>query len=88
MDQLQERGEEENVHQVLIINPLRSKPLSEREPVYEHQIKLATRNGSLIIETKTLLRLFETFLQGKLSVEDCEKLFISKTGLLEEKDFL
>ena len=88
MDQLQENGQEENVHQVLIINPLRSKPLCEREPVHENQIKLAKRNESLIIETKTLLKLFEAYLQGKITIEDCEKLFISKIGLFEEKDFI
>ena len=87
MDTLQESGAEENVHQILIINPLRTKPLSEREPVNENQIKLAKRNESLIIETKTLLRLFEKFLQGIITTEDCERLFTTKAGLLEEIDF-
>lgn len=87
MDSLQEIGTEEKVHQILIINPLRTKPLSEREPVNESQIKLAKRYESLIIETRTLLQLFEKFLQGEIATEDCERLFTSKTGLLEEKDF-
>ena len=87
LDSLQESGTEENVHQILIINPLRTKPLHEREPVHENQIKLARRNGSLIIETKTLLRLFEEFLQERITIEECEQLFTTKIGLLEEKDF-
>lgn len=88
MDRLQENGIEENVHQILVINPLRSKPLSEREPVNEKQINLAKRNKSLIIETKTLLRLFEEYLRGKIAVKDCENLFTTRIGLLEEKDFI
>ena len=87
MDTVQENGITENVHQILIINPLRTKPISEREPVHENQIKLAKRNGSLIIETKTLLRIFEEFLQGRITMEYCERLLTTKTGLLEEKDF-
>ncbi len=87
IDTLQESGTEENVHQILIINPLRTRPLSEREPVHENQIKLAKRNESLIIETRTLLRLFEEYLRERITMEDCERLFTTKTGLLEEKDF-
>ena len=88
MDTLQGSGIHENVRQILIINPLRSKPLAEREPVHENQIKLAKRNESLIIETKTLLHLYEEFLWGRISIEDCERLITIKTGLLEEKDFM
>lgn len=88
MDKLQEKGIEENVHQVLIINPMRKKALGEREPIHENQIKLAIKYNSLIVETKTLLCLFEAFLSGKVTIEKCEELFITKTGLLVEEDFL
>ena len=59
-DKLTEEEREENVHQLLIINPFRTKPLEEREPVNQQQIDLAERNGCLIIETNTLLRIFES----------------------------
>lgn len=85
LDELQESGCSENVHQVLIINPLRNKPLSEREPIHEHQINLAVRNNALIIETRVLLRLYESFLRGEKTVEDCEKLLTTRTGLLKEE---
>lgn len=88
MDTLQEKNTEENVHQVLIINPMRKRALDEREPIHENQIKLAKRYNSLIVETKTLLCLFEAFLSGKVTVEKCEELFITKTGLLVDGDFL
>ena len=86
-DKLQEEGIAENVHQVLIINPLRSKPLDEREPVHVDQIELAKRYGSLIVETSTLLKLFELFLQGKITTTKCKKLFTEKTGILCIQEF-
>ncbi|MBR7002348.1 MAG: hypothetical protein IKI11_06805 [Neisseriaceae bacterium] len=88
MDKIQEEGKKENIYQVLIINPLRNKPVNEREPVHETQINLANRNHCLIIETKTLLKLYEKFVAGKISVEDCEKLFTEKQGLLKDDDLI
>ncbi len=88
MDKIQEEEKKENVYQVLIINPLRNKSLNEREPVHETQINLAKRNKCLIIETKTLLRLYEKFVAGEISVEDCEKLFTEKQGLLKDNDLI
>lgn len=87
MDILEEKGVKENVHQILIMNPFKNKLLSEREPVAEKQIDLATRNGSLIVETKTLLKLYEKFVAGDIDVAGCERLFTEKTGLLKESDF-
>ncbi len=87
MDKLAEDGTQENVHQVLVMNPFRNKPLYEREPVHDTQIKLAERNGCLIIETATLLKLYEKFIAGGIDVATCEKLFTEKTGLLNETDF-
>lgn len=86
-DKLQDEGREENVYSILIINPLRNKPLNEREPVHDIQIRLAERNGSLIIETKTLLTLFEMFLQGKLTTSVFETTITNTCGLLETTDF-
>ena len=87
-DKLAEEGRTENVYQVLVINPLRKKPLSEREPVHDIQIDLAKRNGSLIIETSTLLRMYEKFMNGELTIEDCEHLILHNVGLLREEDLL
>ncbi|MCI8617843.1 MAG: hypothetical protein HFJ60_06370 [Clostridia bacterium] len=82
VDKLQEEGKEENVKGLLIVNHQRNKPLEERQEVHEHQKKLATRNGSLIIETQTLLKIFEKYKKGKLTKEKCKKLFIDNEGLL------
>ena len=87
LDKLNEEGKTENVIQMLIINPLRNKPLDEREPVLEQQIKLAERNGCLIIETVTLLKIFEKFILGQVSSEKCIDIFSQTTGLLSEQLF-
>lgn len=87
MDQLQEEKREEHVQQLLIINPFRTKPLSEREPIHEQQIALARRNGCLIIETNTLLHVYEKFLEGSLPSEKCVEVFSTATGILKEKTF-
>lgn len=87
MDELQEKGVEENVHKVLIINPFRKKSPDEREQIHTDQIHLAALYQSLIIETKTLLYMFELFLQNKLTTEECERILTTKTGLLRTENF-
>ncbi len=61
LDKLQDEDKEENVKQILIINPLRFTPINERSCVNEMQIDLAKNNNCLIIETKVLLLLFEKY---------------------------
>lgn len=82
LDNLQEETEEK-VKGLLIINHQRNKPIEERQEVHEHQINLAKRNGSLIIETQTLLKIFEKYKLGKITKEECKKLFEDNVGLLE-----
>ena len=54
-----------------------------REPVHEKQINLAKRNGSLIVETITLLKLFERYIAGNITREECLELLKTNIGLLE-----
>ncbi len=83
LDDLQQEGTEEKVKGLLIINHQRNKPIEERQEVHEHQIKLATRNESLIIETTTLLKIYEKYKLGDMTKEECKKLFEENIGLLE-----
>ena len=73
---------ENQIKALLVINHQRNKPLNERESVHEQQINLACRNGSLIIETITLLKLFEKYLSGALTREECIELLKTNVGLL------
>ena len=72
-----------NIHALLIMDHQKNKKLQDREPVHEQQIKLAKRNGSLIVETYTLLKMFEKYLQEDLTREQCIKLLTTNTGLLK-----
>lgn len=87
MDEHQEEINERDVHGLLIINPFRTKILSERDPVHERQIGLAKRNNSLIIETITLLKIFELHQKGNISSDQCIEVLSNKTGLLSVDDF-
>ena len=86
MDEFDEKGIAENVHQILIINPFRTKAPDTREPINEKQINLARRNGCLIIETSTLLKMFEYYLKSRITTEKCIEVFCNKTGLLQITD--
>lgn len=87
MDALEEKGESEQVKQLLIISPFRTKPLEQREPIHENQIKLAERNNALIIETRVLLSIFEKFQKGELDAGAIRDKIISASGLLRIEDF-
>lgn len=82
-DKLQEEGKEEKVKGLLVINHQRNKPLEERQEIHEHQKDLATKYGSLIIETQTLLKIYEEYKLGNMTEEECKKLFEDNVGLLE-----
>lgn len=82
-----EPSEKENVKAILIINHQRNKVLHEREPVHQNQIDLAVRNGCLIIETITLLKMYEQYLVGSISEDEISEILLKKTGLLVDDDF-
>lgn len=75
-------GEEKKIVALLIINHQRNKPLCERESIPAEQIRLAERNGTLIVETITLLKLFEMYLNNEMTRERCVEVFKHSVGLL------
>lgn len=87
IDNINDDKEIQHVHSLLIINPLRTKELSQREPVHDRQIQLAQRNKSLIIETITLLKIFESYQKGLITSDDCQRVLSNKIGLLTLLDF-
>ena len=64
------------------MNHQKNKPVADREAVHERQVNLAKRNGSLIIDTYMLLKMFEKFKQNKISREACIDILKSNTGIL------
>lgn len=87
LDRLAETDSVETVKQLLIINPFRTKPLEQRDPVHTAQIELAIRNGCLIIETHTLLRIYEKVCANQLAKQRCEEVLENRVGLLSLSDF-
>lgn len=81
-DILADEGKDENIKSILIINHQRNNEINQRQPVHENQITLAKRNGSVIIETITLLKLFEMYKLGNLTPEEFQNRIEKETGLL------
>lgn len=82
-DTLEEQNINEKVKALLIMNHQRNYEYKDRQPINQDQIALAIRNGSLIIDTYTLLRLFEMLKRHEISTNECIDLFKDRTGLLE-----
>ena len=81
--ELKKSGKKESVKGLLIINHQRNKAPQEREIIDDQQIDLAAVTKCLIIETPTLLNLFERFLNGKVTVEECRNRFRDDVGVFE-----
>ncbi|WP_052400383.1 hypothetical protein [Parvimonas micra] len=63
--------DEEKIFKLLIINSQRKLPLDKRDSIDNKQIALAEKKyKSLIIETKTLLKLFEDYKNQKINREE------------------
>lgn len=75
-----EETDQGKIKALLIINHQRNKPVLEREPIKDTQIKLAERNGSLIVDTYTLLRVLEKYRKGELSREKILKMLKDQIG--------
>ena len=73
---------DDELRMILIINHQRGIPLFNREPVDQKQIDLACKYGSLIIESYTLLKMYEKYLNKDITREQCIDMLTSKTGLL------
>ena len=86
-DEAQEKGLTKAAKAVLIMNPFRNKPIDQREPVHEIQLRLAKRNDCLIIETITLLRIFERFRKNELTIDQIIDKIVNTSGLLKIEDF-
>ena len=86
IDQITENGIDEKVKGLLIVNHQRNKKIEERNEVHQNQIDLATRNGALIIESTTLLSLYEKFLEKEMDSQRIVQLLTDKVGILLKKD--
>ena len=79
---LETADEKENVKGLLIVATERLKKIEERNPIPDRQILIAKRNGLLIISTEVFLKIYEDFMNKKISQEEIKKSFIEKSGNL------
>lgn len=79
---LETADESENVKGLLIVATERLKKIEERNPIPDRQILIAKRNGLLIISTEVFLKIYEDFINKKISQEEIKKSFIEKSGNL------
>jgi hypothetical protein len=86
-ENLESENIEENVKGLLVINHQRDKPLENREPIHNNQIEEAERNQILIIETSTLLDIFEKHQKNDISAAKYIEIFKNKVGVLKIDDF-
>ncbi|WP_418751192.1 hypothetical protein [Frisingicoccus sp.] len=73
---------DDELRMILIVNHQRGIPLFSREPVDQKQIDLACKYGSLIVESYTLLKMYEKYLNADITREQCIDMLTSNTGLL------
>lgn len=83
MDKLQDEGREENIKKILIMNYERNKDINQRNNINKMQIDLAIKNNTLIIDTKSLLVVYEKILQGILKKENVINYISNNSGIIK-----
>lgn len=83
IDKLEEEGKDHDkkkVKGIFIVANQRNRKIEERDKIPERQIKLAERNGILIIRTEQLLKLYEDFRNKKIKTQEIIELFKTQIG--------
>lgn len=88
LDYLQENNLDENIKKLLIINYERNKDILLRDEVNQMQIDLAKKNETLIIDTKSLLTIYEKLLDGSIVKSDVIDLIKCNIGLIDIKKII
>lgn len=84
-DKLEQQGIVEKTKCLFFVASERKRKIEERQKIKERQITIAKRNKTLIIDTPTFYKMFEDFLQGKLSAKDIHTMFKEQDGLISYK---
>ena len=83
LDKLQEEGATEQIKKILIMNYERTKDIILRDDINQMQIDLAIKNSTLIIDSKTLLIIYERLLQGKITKNKIIDYIKSSSGIVD-----
>lgn len=81
-DKLQEDNRQENLKKLLIINHQRNIEISLREEIHNNQVNKAKKENVLIIETVTLLKIYESFKNKTITRDGFLKMLTEEVGVL------
>lgn len=87
LDKLEEIRTKETIKKILIMNYQRNKNVLERDEINSMQINLAIKNQTMIIDTKTLLTIYEKILQGKWNKEFIINYISNNSGIINLNEF-
>ncbi len=82
-DNLEQQGIEENTKCLFIVASERLKRVDDRSQIKDRNITIAKRNNALIIDTPTLLNVYEDFLYNKIDKDEIINIFINQSGLIK-----
>ena len=78
----------DRVKPILIINHQREKHPKNRDDINERQISLSEHYGVLIIETVSLLKVYEEYKLGNIDSEKIKNYLLHQKGLLNFEDLI
>lgn len=83
LDKLTDEGLTEDIKKILIMDYERNRDVKERNEINQMQIDLATKNDTLIIDTESLLKVYEKILNGSLTKEIVVSYITNNSGLID-----
>lgn len=83
LDKLQENEMSEEIKKLLIMNYERTKDIMLRDEINKMQIDLAVKNDTLIIDSKTLLTIYERLLQEKITKKEVIDYIKCSSGIVD-----
>ncbi|NLL01528.1 MAG: hypothetical protein GX265_00675 [Mollicutes bacterium] len=83
LDKLESTDEVENLKKILIINFERERDVLNRNEVHQKQIEMANKRQVLIIDTVSLLKIYEKLLNEDLSKDKVIEYINNNVGLVE-----
>lgn len=86
LDILQEEGRTEDIRKILIINYERTRDINERNEIHIMQDEMAKKRDTLIIDTKSLLELYELSLNNKDNKTNIIDYINNTIGVIKVKD--
>lgn len=84
-DKLEKENKEEKTKCLFFVASERKKNIKDRKKINSRQETIAKRNNTLIIDTPTLLNLYDDFLNNKISKDEIIEIFKEQFGVIDYK---